>query len=108
MESTRSSTSDAQLALAQDVVRVCYFGTYDRFNPRNQMMLLSLKRNNVEVVQCHASLWGSTAQKVSFARSSSWSTLSFLFTVAGKYLHLIHRYAKAGPHQIMIIGCVPR
>lgn len=85
-------------------MKVCYFGTYDRFNPRNEVMLSSLRENSVEVIECHADLWTSTAEKVSLAKRGFRGGLSFVFKAVVKYLQLVGRYAKVGPHDVLMVG----
>lgn len=38
-------------------MRVCYFGTYERNYPLNSIIIKGLKKNGIEVVECHVSLW---------------------------------------------------
>ena len=37
-------------------MRVCYFGTYRAEYSRNQIMIEGLRRNGVEVIECHETL----------------------------------------------------
>lgn len=46
-------------------MRICYFGTYDRGYSRNRILIEGLRRNGVEVVECHVPLWQGTDDKVS-------------------------------------------
>jgi len=49
-------------------LRICYFGTYDRYQPRTRVILEGLRKSNNEVVECHADLWTGTSQKVRTAQ----------------------------------------
>jgi hypothetical protein len=52
-------------------LRVCYFGTYRANYSRNQIMIEGLRRNGVEVVECHERLWHSLEDRVQVA-SGGW------------------------------------
>ncbi|MGD2144087.1 MAG: hypothetical protein PVF54_06385, partial [Anaerolineae bacterium] len=52
-------------------MRICYFGTYDRYQPRTRVILEGLRKSNNEVIECHADLWNGTSQKVSAAQRPS-------------------------------------
>jgi glycosyltransferase involved in cell wall biosynthesis len=38
-------------------MKVCYFGTYEKNYPLNSIIIKGLRRNGVEVAECHVSLW---------------------------------------------------
>jgi len=38
-------------------MKICYFGTYEKDYPLNSIIIKGLKKNGVEVIECHASLW---------------------------------------------------
>ncbi|MFC1729999.1 glycosyltransferase [candidate division KSB1 bacterium] len=38
-------------------MRVCYFGTYEKDYPRNHVLIDGLKKEGVDVVECHFPLW---------------------------------------------------
>lgn len=38
-------------------LRICYFGTYLQNYPRNKIIIDGLRRNGVEVIECHVDLW---------------------------------------------------
>lgn len=44
-------------------MRVVYWGTYDIGKPRNRIMLRGLKENGIQVLECHADIWGGIEDK---------------------------------------------
>ena len=38
-------------------MKVCFFGTYEKDFPSNRIIIKGLKRNGIDVVECHISLW---------------------------------------------------
>lgn len=38
-------------------MRICYFGTYEGNYPLNSIIIKGLKKNGIEVIECHISLW---------------------------------------------------
>lgn len=38
-------------------MRICYFGTYERNYPLNSIIIKGLKKNGIEVIERHVSLW---------------------------------------------------
>ena len=52
-------------------MRVCYFGTYRVRYSRNQIMIEGLRRNGVEVIECHEELWRGIEDRVEVA-SGGW------------------------------------
>src|SRR3989337_2608177 len=44
-------------------MRISYFGTYDRNRPRNRNIINGLKKNNIDVIECHYSPWGKIEDK---------------------------------------------
>jgi glycosyltransferase involved in cell wall biosynthesis len=87
-------------------MRVCYFGTYDEFNPRNQLIISSLRKNDVDVIECHTGLWESTAEKMQWAKSSGWRALLLLPKLVWTYLQLALSYVQIGPHDVLVIGYI--
>lgn len=84
-------------------LRVCYFGTYDQDYARTEYILEGLRRNGVEVVECHRTLWHGTADKAAKA-AGGWKQLRFLIRLAAAQIGLIGDYVRIGPHDAMIVG----
>jgi hypothetical protein len=84
-------------------MRVCYFGTYDQDYPRNRIVREGLRRNGVEVTECHRVLWAGTADKIARA-SGGWKQAGFLGKLIVTYLALAGDYARVGDHDVVLVG----
>ena len=84
-------------------MKVCYFGTYDVEQSRNNVIIQGLRQNGVEVVECHARLWRGTADKIRSAVGGLFNP-GLLCRALGSYLRLVKRYAKIGDYDVMVVG----
>jgi glycosyltransferase involved in cell wall biosynthesis len=84
-------------------MKVCYFGTYDVEQSRNNVIIQGLRQNGVEVVECHARLWRNTADKIRSVKGGLFNP-GLLRRALGSYLRLLKRYAKIGDYDIMVVG----
>jgi glycosyltransferase involved in cell wall biosynthesis len=84
-------------------VRVCYFGTYRADYARNEMMIESLRRNGVEVIECHEQLWHGIEDRVEVT-GGGWRNPAFWRRVVGAYRRLLRRYHHVGEYDILIVG----
>jgi len=84
-------------------MRVCYFGTYDVEQSRNNVIIQGLRQNGVEVVECHVRLWRNTADKIRSAKRGLFNP-GLLGRALGSYLRLIRRHARIGDYDAMIVG----
>lgn len=84
-------------------MRVCYFGTYRVRYSRNQIMIEGLRRNGVEVIECHEELWRGIEDRVEVA-SGGWTRPRFWLRLIRTYLRLIWRYQKTNEHDILMVG----
>ncbi len=84
-------------------MRVCYFGTYDVEQSRNNVIIQGLRQNGVEVVECHVRLWHNTADKIRSVRRGLFNP-SLLGRALGSYLRLIKRYAEIGDYDVLVVG----
>ncbi len=84
-------------------MKVCYFGTYDVKQSRNNVIIQGLRQNGVEVVECHANLWYNTADKIRSVRGGLFNP-GLMGRALGSYLRLIGRYAKIGDYDVMVVG----
>lgn len=80
---------------------VCYFGTYDRYRPRNRIMINTLRKNGVEVLECHFSPWLEVEDKSQIGKLR-WLSIGFRFLWA--YFFLVIRYLTIGRHDIVVVG----
>jgi len=84
-------------------MKVCYFGTYDVEQSRNNVIIQGLRQNGVEVVECHARLWRNTADKIRSVKGGLFNP-GLLGRALGSYLRLIRRYARIGDYDVMVVG----
>ena len=84
-------------------MRVCYFGTYRANYSRNQIMIEGLRRNGVEVVECHQRLWHGIEDRVDVA-SGGWRRIGFPFRLLRTYWRLLQAYRQVGEYDVMVLG----
>jgi glycosyltransferase involved in cell wall biosynthesis len=84
-------------------MRVCYFGTYRANYSRNQIMIESLRRAGVEVIECHVPLWRGIRDRVQ-AASGGWLRPTFLCRVIRTYWRLLQAYRQVGAYDVMVLG----
>jgi glycosyltransferase involved in cell wall biosynthesis len=84
-------------------LRVCYFGTYRADYSRNQIMIEGLRRNGVEVVECHERLWHGIGDRVQLA-SGGWLRPGFWWRTLRTYARLLRRYRRVGDYDVLIVG----
>jgi len=84
-------------------MKVCYFGTYRAEYSRNQILIEGLRRNGVEVVECHAPLWRGIEDRVA-AASGSWTSPRFLWRVFLAYTRLLWKYSKVKGYDVLAVG----
>ena len=66
-------------------------------------MIEGLRRNGVEVVECHEPLWFSIEDRVKVA-SGGWKHPSFWIRVVKTYAHLLWKYRRIGDYDVMVLG----
>jgi glycosyltransferase involved in cell wall biosynthesis len=84
-------------------VRVCYFGTYREEYPRNRILIEGLRRNGVDVVECHEPLWRGIEDRVRVA-SGGWRHPSFVLRLLRAYWRLLRSYLATGGYDVMVVG----
>jgi glycosyltransferase involved in cell wall biosynthesis len=84
-------------------LRVCYFGTYRANYVRNRLMIERLRNNDVEVTECHESLWHGLEDREEVA-SGGWMNPRFWWRVCATYVRLLWHYLRIGPYDVMIVG----
>ncbi|NJN19196.1 MAG: glycosyltransferase family 4 protein [Oscillochloris sp.] len=85
-------------------LRVCYFGTRRAGYARNAIIVDGLRRQGIEVIDCHESLWQSFADREQ-AAAGGWVRPAFFLRVLRTYIRLLWRYASI-PHDydVMVVG----
>jgi glycosyltransferase involved in cell wall biosynthesis len=84
-------------------LRVCFFGTYRANYVRNQIMIEGLRRQGVEVYECHAKLWRSIEDRVEQA-SGGWRRPQFWWRVIKCYGQLWRRHSQMPEYDVMLVG----
>jgi glycosyltransferase involved in cell wall biosynthesis len=84
-------------------MRVCYFGTYRANYSRNQIMMEGLRRDGVEVIECHEQLWFGIEDRV-IAVSRGWLKPNFWWRVVRTYIRLVYQYLHIGEYDVLIVG----
>ena len=85
------------------IMKVCYFGTYDVEQSRNNVIIQGLRQNGVEVVECHVRLWRNTADKIRSVKGGLFNP-GLLGRALGSYLRLLKRYTEIGDYDVMVVG----
>ena len=84
-------------------LRVCYFGTYRANYARNQMMIAGLRRDGVQVIECHEQLWHGIEDRVQVTRGG-WLRPSFWWRVLRTCTRLLWSYRKVPDYDVMVVG----
>ncbi len=86
-------------------MRVCYFGTYslEEGYPRNRVIMEGLRRNGIEVVECHEDLWKGTSEKLAGIKDG-FSITKKSASILKIYLTLIRKYRSIGYYDAIIVG----
>lgn len=85
-------------------LRVCYFGTYRATYSRNEIMMEGLRRNGIDVMECHAQLWHGFEDRVHIA-SGAWMHPQFWWRVLRTYGRVLYRYWRlAGKYDVLVVG----
>jgi glycosyltransferase involved in cell wall biosynthesis len=87
------------------VLRVCYFGTYSMQEgyPRNRVIIEGLRRNGVEVFECHEDFWNDTSQKLKGVTAGG-DLLRTISRLLITYVKLIYKFIHAGYYDVLIVG----
>lgn len=84
-------------------MRICFFGTYERDYPRNQILLKAIRAAGAEIVECHYPLWDQKTHKVRWIRNG-W--LCGLLAAQMMIAHIVlwFRYFSMPKHDFVMIG----
>ncbi len=86
-------------------LRVCYFGTYsmEEGYPRNRVIIEGLKKNGVNVTECHEDFWKDTSQKLEGVKAGR-GLIKPLFRLLITYSKLISKFRQIGYYDALIVG----
>ena len=88
---------------SNELLRICYFGTYsmEEGYPRNRVIIEGLRKNRVEIIECHDDLWRDTSEKIEGISAGHAKTISRILLV---YVRLIKKFMKVGHYNTIIVG----
>lgn len=84
-------------------LRVCYFGTYRANYARNRIMIEGLRRNGVDVIECHEKLWDGIEDRVETV-GGGWKRPRFWWRMLRTYSQLVRQYLNVIDHDIVVVG----
>ena len=91
---------------AKSPLTVCYYGSYNREDPRNRLIRKGLKKHGISVVECNVPLWKGTDEKVRDARGKVGSLLNRLLKYVLVQLRLLIRHNGIAQYDVMVVGTV--
>lgn len=82
---------------------VCYFGTYRSEYSRNRIMIKGLRKNGVEVIECHENLWTGIEDRVNTVEKGIVNPLLWkrMFAV---YFRLFKKFRKLPYFNVLVVG----
>lgn len=83
-------------------MRVVLWGTYDTGKPRVRILRQGLRLQGVEVLECHAELWGGIDDKSQVKGITRWLKLAGRALIA--YPGLIWRYLRMPCHDVVVVA----
>ena len=84
-------------------MKVLYFGTYDRYNPRNQILIDGLRLNGIEVKECNYPVFHSTAEKVATVENIK-QIWKILLCFLKAFFILPIKYFRSAPFDVIVVG----
>lgn len=84
-------------------MRVCYWGTYDKDYPRNRIIISGLRKNGIDVVECHIKIWRDTAEKITKV-STRWINIPLILKIIWVYLKLSLQFLFSRRVDFIIVG----
>ena len=74
---------------------VCYFGTYRSNYPRNRILIDGLRKNGMDVIECHAQLWHGLQDREDIAKGG-WKSPKFWIRIITTYSKLLWKFVHVG------------
>jgi glycosyltransferase involved in cell wall biosynthesis len=86
-------------------VKICYFGTYSTQEgyPRNNVIIKGLRKNGVEVIECHIELWKGSTDKLQGIKTVHYN-LKLISRVIHAYSLLIVKFFQISDYDVLIVG----
>lgn len=85
------------------MMRVCYWGTYDRDSVRNRVLIAGLRQAGAQVRECHATVWRERQQRVAETARHGLS-LRLLLRFGWAYAHLSARLLFMPRPDVVVVG----
>ncbi len=85
-------------------MRICYFGTYsmEEGYPRNRVIIEGLRKNGVDVVECHEDFWRNTEEKLEGVKAVSISAmLKSISRLLRAYKSLFCKFREVGAYDAL-------
>ncbi len=83
-------------------MKICYFGTYDKKRPRNRIIIEGLRKNGIEVIECHFSVWGNIEDKSQVRSFLAKLKICFKFIIS--HIVLSFKYMGTREHDAILVG----
>lgn len=83
-------------------MRIVFWGTYDTGKPRVRIMLNGLRKNGVDTIECHSSVWDDIQDKSQI--HGVMGKIRLLVRWISSYPDLIIRYLKLPEHDVVVVG----
>lgn len=86
-------------------MKICYWGTFEREYPRNNVLISGLRQSGVDVVECHFALWKQSFRYNKLALLAGFGNkLRILGRAMCAYPLLIYRYLSMREHDAVVVG----
>jgi len=82
---------------------VCYFGTYRSEYSRNRIMIKGLRKNGVEVIECHENLWTGIEDRVNAVEKGIFNPKLWK-RMLGVYFRLFEKFRKLPDFDVLVVG----
>ncbi|MBW6440680.1 glycosyltransferase [Patescibacteria group bacterium] len=87
-------------------MKVCFFGTYEKNYSSNRIIIKGLRKNNIDITECHEPLWEKYRNK-SGKFLKIFSLLKLGFGMVWAYLMLFFRFQKnCKKNDVVIVGYI--
>lgn len=87
----------------KDQLTVCYFGTYRSEYSRNRIMIKGLRKNGVEVIECHENLWTGIEDRVNAVEKGILNPKLWK-RMFGVYFRLLKKFKKLPDFDVLVVG----
>lgn len=86
-------------------MNIFYFGTYEKDYPRNRIMIKGFRKNGIQVVECHYSLWERQRDKTGGYLTMP-SLLGLFVRLVWGYMILIGKFIRSRDFDYLVVGYI--